>query len=168
MIETLRVRVPAGAAGEFPSPELTLYADSYSLSFHPALPWWHVKDPNHSAQSAGGRLHLNTHTPLTQRSRSGLTMLPRHSVEVYQGNELTRSSSGNDSHSHFSLLSQSGLIHPETWDWRARAELRLKKKAQVRNESSNIQEKKKKKKKEKPSNSQARKKPPQRCTAGEV
>ena len=29
----------------------------------------HVKDPYHSAKSAGGRLQLNTHTPLTQRSR---------------------------------------------------------------------------------------------------
>ena len=53
--------------------------------FHP--PQWHVKDPGHSAKSAGGRLHrlhLNTHTIWTQRSRSGLTMLvSRHSVETY-------------------------------------------------------------------------------------
>ena len=41
----------------------------------PVLLQWHVKDPGHSAKSAGGRLHLNTHTPLTQRSRSGLTAL---------------------------------------------------------------------------------------------
>ena len=33
--------------------------------FHPVLRHWHVKDPGHSAQSAGGRLYLNTHTPLT-------------------------------------------------------------------------------------------------------
>ena len=26
---------------------------------------WHVKDPSHSTKSAGGRLHLNMHTPLT-------------------------------------------------------------------------------------------------------
>ena len=46
------------------------------------LPQWHVKkNPGHSAKSAGGRLHLNMHTPLTQWSRSGLTMpLSRHSV----------------------------------------------------------------------------------------
>ena len=38
----------------------------------------------HSAKSAGGRLHLNTHTPLTQRNRSGLTMpSSRHSVGTY-------------------------------------------------------------------------------------
>ena len=35
---------------------------------------WHVKDPGHSAKSAGGKLHLNIHTPLAQRSWSGLTM----------------------------------------------------------------------------------------------
>ena len=54
-----------------------------SLRFRPTpmLPQWHVKDPGHSAKSAGGRLQLNTHTPLTQRSRRWLTMPPcRHSV----------------------------------------------------------------------------------------
>ena len=49
------------------------------------LPQWHVKDPGHSAKSADGRLHLDTHTPLTHRSRSGLTIpLPRQSAEIYQ------------------------------------------------------------------------------------
>ena len=58
--------------------------------FHPVLPQLHIKGPGHSAKSAGGRLHLNSHTPLTQRSRSGLTMpLSRHGVG------LTRNSSGN-------------------------------------------------------------------------
>ena len=85
MIERLRVRIPAGAAGEFSSPELTLCADSYSVSVPPpVLPQWHVKDRGHSAKSAGGRLYLNKHTPLTQRSRSELTMqLSRHSVGTY-------------------------------------------------------------------------------------
>ena len=46
---------------------------------------WYIKDPGHSAKSIGGRLHLNTHTPLTQRSRSGLTMpLSRYSVGTCQ------------------------------------------------------------------------------------
>ena len=58
MIERLRVRIPAGAAGECSSPESTLCADSYSVS-PPVLPQWHVKDPGHSAKSAGGRLYLN-------------------------------------------------------------------------------------------------------------
>ena len=47
----------------------------------PVLPQWYLYDPGHSANSAGGWLHLNTLTPSTQRSRSGLTMpLLRHSV----------------------------------------------------------------------------------------
>ena len=47
MIEKLRVRIPAGAAEEFSSPELTLCADSYSVSVRttPVLPQWYVKDP---------------------------------------------------------------------------------------------------------------------------
>ena len=45
------------------------------------LQQWHVKDPGHSAESVGGRLNLNMHTPLTQWSWSGLTLpLSRHSV----------------------------------------------------------------------------------------
>ena len=58
--------------------------------FHPVLPQWHVKDPGHCAKSAGGRLHLNTHTPLTQRNRIGLTMLYRHCVGKYHGGKLSR------------------------------------------------------------------------------
>ena len=84
VIERSRVRIPAGAAGEFSSPESALCADSYSVSaLTLVLPQWHVKDPGHSAKSAGGRLHLNKHTPVTQQSRSGLTMLSRHNVGTY-------------------------------------------------------------------------------------
>ena len=64
MIERSRVRIPAGAAGEFSSPGSTFYADSYfGIRSTPVLPQQHVKDPGHSAKSAGGRLQLNTHTP---------------------------------------------------------------------------------------------------------
>ena len=51
----------------------------------PVLPQWHAyKDPGHSAKSAGGRLHLNTFAPLTQRNRSGLTKPPSgRSVGTY-------------------------------------------------------------------------------------
>ena len=67
IIERFRVRIPAGVAGEFSSSELTLCADSlFGVRSTPMLPQWHIKDPGHSAKSAGGRLHLNTHTPLTQ------------------------------------------------------------------------------------------------------
>ena len=86
VLEMFRVRIPAGAAEECSPPESTLCADSYSVCVPPpVLPQWHVKDPGYSAKSAGGRLHLNTHTPLTQRSRCGLTMsLSRQSVGTYQ------------------------------------------------------------------------------------
>ena len=68
-----------------------------------------VKDPGHSAKSAGGRLHLNTYTPLTQKSRSGLTKpLPWHSVGTYHENELTRNSSGN-------TRSQSSQLSEPPW-----------------------------------------------------
>ena len=51
-----------------------------------------VKDPGHSAKSAGGRLHLNTHALLTQRSQSGLTLLSGHGLGTCQGNKLARNS----------------------------------------------------------------------------
>ena len=102
MIERLRVPMPAGQ-GEVSSQELTLCADSYSVSVPhththtpSVLPQWHVKDPGRSAKSTGGRLHLNTHTPLTEPSRSGLTrLLSGHSVGTFFRNELTRVLSGN-------------------------------------------------------------------------
>ena len=77
----------------------------------PVLPQWHVKDPDHSAKSAGGRLHLNTHTSSTQRSRSGLTMpLFRHSVAIYPETSSQASCQGTFGHSRLSSLSHCGLI----------------------------------------------------------
>ena len=62
----------------------------------PVLSQWHAKDPCHSAKNAGGRLHSNTHTALTQRSRSGLTMpLSRYSVEIYQATNSHATRQGN-------------------------------------------------------------------------
>ena len=64
MIERSRVRISAGEAGEFSSPGSTFCADSYfSIRSTPVLPQQQVKDPGHSAKSAGGRLQLNTHAP---------------------------------------------------------------------------------------------------------
>ena len=90
----------------------------------PMLPQWHVKDPSHSAKSAGGRLHLNTRTPLTQRCQSGLTMpLSRHRVGTYQkmNSHATRQGTYQETNSHatrrgilghsrLSSLSHCGLI----------------------------------------------------------
>ena len=47
---------------EFSSPGSTFCAD-IGIRSTPVLPQKHVKDPGHSAKSAGGRLQLNTHTP---------------------------------------------------------------------------------------------------------
>ena len=66
------------------------------------------KRPQSFCKSAGGRLHLNRHTPLTQRSRSGLTMLSEHGVETYPGNELTGSLPGNS-------LPQSSQLSEPLW-----------------------------------------------------
>ena len=64
MIDRSRIRIPAGAAGEFSSLGSTFCADSYfGIRSTPVLPQQHVKDPGHSAKSAGGRLKLNTRAP---------------------------------------------------------------------------------------------------------
>ena len=61
--------VPSRSGGRFFfSPELTFCADSYSMSVPLlcSLPQWHIKDPGHSAKSAGGRLQINRHAHFTQ------------------------------------------------------------------------------------------------------
>ena len=53
MIERLRVRIAARAAGDFFffSPELTLCDESYSVSVSfPVLTQWNVRDRGHSSQ----------------------------------------------------------------------------------------------------------------------
>ena len=78
------------------------------------LAQWHVKDPGHSAKSAGSRVHIKMHTPLTQQSWSRLTMLlSRHSVgtNVETSSHATRQ--GTLGHSRLSSLSHCGLILAE-------------------------------------------------------
>ena len=56
-----------------------------------------------------GRLHLNTHTPLTQRSRSGLTMpLSRHNVGTYQETSSHAPRQGTLGYSRLRSLSHCG------------------------------------------------------------
>ena len=90
MTERLRVRIPAGVAEEFSSLESTLCADSFGVRFTPVLPQGHLKDPDHYAKSAGGRLHLNTHTLLTRRSRSGLTVPLSEPIQKRAHTQLVR------------------------------------------------------------------------------
>ena len=85
------------------------------VRFTSMLPQWHIKDPGHSAKSAGGWLHLNTHTPLIQRSWSGLTMpLCRHSVGTYPERSSHATGQGTLSHSRLCSLSHCRL----TLAWR--------------------------------------------------
>ena len=77
----------------------------------PVFSQLHVKDPGHSAKSAGGRLHLNKHAPLTQESLSELTMLlSRHCVGTYLEMTLHATCKGMFSHSHLCSLSHCRLI----------------------------------------------------------
>ena len=39
--------------------DIYLYVDLFGVHSTPVLPQWHVKDPGHSAKSAGGRLPQN-------------------------------------------------------------------------------------------------------------
>ena len=78
---------------------------------NPVLPQWHEKDPGHSAKSAGGRLQLNKHTHLTQRSRIALTMpLSWQSVGTYQETSSHATRQGTLGHSRLSSMSHCGLI----------------------------------------------------------
>ena len=105
----------------------------FGVSSTPLLPQWSVKDPGHSAKSADGRLHLNTHTPLTQRSRSGLTMpLSRQSVGTYPETSSHATRQRTLGHSRHSSLSHSGLILAKEWNYCAPANLHFKKKCRRR------------------------------------
>ena len=134
MIEKLWVQVPAGTTREFTSPELSLCWLLFGVHSTLVLPQWHVKDPSHSAKSAGGRLHLNVHTALTQRSRSGLTMpLSRHSVGIYirkrAHTQLVRKHSVTVVSARWATVDWS---RPKEWNECARANLHFVKKKKFR------------------------------------
>ena len=60
------------------------------------LPQWHLKDPDHSAKSAGGGLQLNTHTPTLDPTKSEWASYAVEArVRTYRGNELTHVQLGN-------------------------------------------------------------------------
>ena len=110
--ERLPVQILAGVAGEFSSLESTFVCWLlFSFRSTPMLSQWHIKDPSHCAKSAGGRLHLNTHSPLTKRSQTGLTMLlSRHSLGTYLEMSSHATCQETFIYSHLNLLSHCGLI----------------------------------------------------------
>ena len=69
----------------------------------PLLLQWHVKDPSHSAKSAGGKLYLNTRTPL-RLDPMKLEWADYAVVQAYCGNlsrnELTHNMSGAQANLH--------------------------------------------------------------------
>ena len=100
--------------------------------------------PPPKKKKAGSRLHLNTHTLLTQRSRSGLTMpLSRHNEGAYPEMNSHATCQGTVSHSRLSLLSHCGWSWRKEWNRCAQPNLyfkKKKKKAQAGNELSNVPE----------------------------
>ena len=114
---------PGRSAGEFSSQVLISVLTLIRCPFHPCLPQWHVKDPGHSAKSAGSRLHLNTHTTLTQRSGSGVTLPSRQNVGIYQGNEITGNSFGHIRPVLSARWATVDWFWPQKWNWCARADL---------------------------------------------
>ena len=90
----------------------TTVAECSLVSVPPScLPQWHTKDPGHSAKSAGGKLHLNPNTPLTQRLQSGLTMpLSKHGDETPQETSSHATRQGTLGQSRLSSLNQRSLI----------------------------------------------------------
>ena len=112
MVERSRVRIPAGAAGELSSPASTFVADShFGIRSTPVLPQQRVKDPGHSAESAGGRLQLNTHTPyVCGFARSDMV----HGCTVYTERAETAAVSWGTSHA-------SAVSTPLRWILKKRA-----------------------------------------------
>ena len=90
-----------------------LYWLLFDVRSAPLLPQWQVKDPGHFAKSAGGRLYLNTHIPLTIGTKSEWADF---AVKAYRGN-LSRK------RAHTQLVKE----HPDTvvsahwtavdWSW---------------------------------------------------
>ena len=154
-MEWLRVRIPAGTAGEFSSPVNFVCWLLFGVRSTPVLPQWHVKDPGHSAKSAWRQV-----TP-----RHAYTLDPTKSewadyaaVQAYcgklSGNEITRNSSGN-TRPQSSQLSEPlwvdlGLKSGNSGRDLLSTEKKKKKKSQAGNGLSNIF----------PKSSHVRKKPP--------
>ena len=72
---------------------LGIHYNFFFFFYHLHFQWYSMMIETNSlfCQKGNGRLHLNTHTPFTQRSRNGLTyMLCRHKVGTYQGNDLSK------------------------------------------------------------------------------
>ena len=93
--DQLRIQAVALGCGRIFSSRLNLCWLLFGLHSPPSslLLQWHIKDPSHSARSAGGRLQIDTHTPFTN-NWVGWLCFP-DSVGTCQGNKFTHNTSGN-------------------------------------------------------------------------
>ena len=83
--------------------ELTVSADSYVHST-PVLPRWHVKDPDHSAKSAGGRIHSRANEGVGWLCCPGLVWEPVSGKSPHTGHQETLSHSHLGSLTHYVLI----------------------------------------------------------------
>ena len=98
-------------------PQQERWENCFPQSKHSALilisvfipPQYNIKDPSHSAKSAGGRLWWNTCTPMTHWSRKGLLCCPDTVWELIRETDSHTTYQGTLVHSHLSLLSHCGL-----------------------------------------------------------
>ena len=96
VIERIRVRIPAEAAAEFSSPEVTFCADSYSVSVSPRVTAVARKKPRSFCQKCRWQVtpkHAYTIDP-TKSEWADYAAVQALSGDL-SGNELTRYSSGN-------------------------------------------------------------------------
>ena len=95
MIERLRVRIPAGTAGEYSSPEFPLCADSYSVSFpHPVTAMTRKRPQSFYQKCRWQVASKHAYTLDPAKSELGCYAV-RALCGNLSGNELTRNSSGN-------------------------------------------------------------------------
>ena len=96
--------------------------------FHPCVTAVARKRPHYSAKSAGGRLHLNTHTPWTHGSQSGLTRCPGRvweSIRKRAHTQLIREHLVTVISARWATVDWSW---PKEWNYWVRPNLHLKKK----------------------------------------
>ena len=102
---------PGRSGGRIFSPELLCLLTLVRCPFHPRVTAVARKRPRSFCQKCRWTLHLNTHTPLAQRGRNGLTMpLSKHSAGPYPETISHATCRRTFGHSRFSSLNHCELI----------------------------------------------------------
>ena len=129
MIERLRVRIPAGAAGEFSSPELSLCANSYSVSVPPRITAEARKRSRSVCKKCKWQVtpkHASTIDPT--KSELAENAVQESVWELIRETSSHATRQGTLGHGQLSSLSHCGLILAlQKWHWNVPADLHLKK-----------------------------------------